>query len=208
MNLKKTGLLVVICGPSGAGKSTVIALLRREVPDLQFSVSCTTRSPRAGEHDGLDYHFLSPETFAERVATGNFLEHAEVHAHRYGTLRSEVAPHLDAGRDVLLDIDIQGARQVAERAGQDNLVARSLERIFLAPPSFAELERRLRSRGTDNEKTIRRRLANARLEMAAWREYDFLVVNQDLPRAVADLRTLIDALHKRTRRLEDSDCHE
>jgi guanylate kinase len=200
--------LLVLSGPSGAGKSTVIAMLRNQRPDLQFSVSCTTRPTRPGERDGVDYHFISPAIFADRAAAGDFIEYAEVHAHHYGTLRCEVAHHLEAGRDVLLDIDVQGARQIAARASQDDLVARCLERIFLAPPNLAELERRLRSRATDNEETIRRRLANARVEMAAWREYDFLVVNQDLPLAVADLHTLIDALHKRTRRMEDFNSHD
>jgi guanylate kinase len=205
MNLQHLGLLLVMSGPSGAGKSTVIAKLRDALPGLQFSVSCTTRPPRPGESDGVDYHFLSSAAFAERVAAGSFIEHADVHAHRYGTLRSEVAPHLEAGRDVLLDIDVQGARQIADRAGQDPLVARCLERVFLAPPSLDELERRLRSRGTDSETSIHHRLANARHEMAAWREYDFLVVNRDLLQAVAALRTVIDALHHRTRRMENAD---
>jgi len=197
------GILLVVSGPSGAGKSTVIAALRQRLPDLRFSVSCTTRGPRPGEKDGHDYHFLSPADFAARVAEDAFLEHAEVHAHRYGTLRSEVAPRLEAGQDVLLDIDVQGARQVAARAARDPLVARCLERVFLAPPGLAELERRLRARATDSDETIQRRLANARQEMAAWREYDFLVVNQDLPRAVDELHGLVVALHRRIRRLEE-----
>ncbi len=175
--IARLGILLVVSGPSGAGKSTVIAALRRHLPELRFSVSCTTRPPRPGEQDGADYHFLSPEDFAARLAADAFLEHAEVHAHRYGTLRNEVAPRLEAGEDVLLDIDVQGARQIAARAARDPLVGRCLERVFLAPPSLTVLERRLRTRATDSDETIRRRLANARLEMTAWREYDFLVVN-------------------------------
>jgi len=207
MIAKSQGIMLVISGPSGAGKTTVISGLRREMPELHFSVSCTTRPPRPGERDGVDYHFLRPDDFAARLATGDFLEHAEVHGHRYGTLRDEVVPWLERSEDVLLDIDLQGARQVAESARTEPLLNRCLERVFIAPPSLEELERRLHTRNTESPESRRRRLANARTELAAWAEYDFLIINRQPECAVTELRCLIAALRLRTRRLQEMPDH-
>ncbi|MFA4943570.1 MAG: guanylate kinase [Lentisphaeria bacterium] len=191
-----TGCVVVLSGPSGAGKSTVCRQLLATQP-LHFSVSCTTRPPRPGEQGGRDYHFLSRAAFEAAIAADEFLEHAEVHGNYYGTLRAEVEPHLERGADVLLDIDVQGMRQVRERATA-TLAGRRAVYVFLAPPSLAELERRLRTRATDPEEAIRRRLANARRELAAWAEYDFLVVNDQIEAAVAELAAIIRAARCRT----------
>lgn len=191
------GVALVASGPSGTGKTTMCRQLLAGDPALQFSVSCTTRPPRSGEVDGRDYHFISRETFAERVAAGDFLEHATVHDNAYGTLKSEVVGHLEAGRDVLLDIDVQGANQVRQAmAGQ--WWAHCVQMVFVGPPSYTELERRLRGRGTDSDSVIRRRLDNARAELQQWKAYDRVIVNRQLDRAVADLAATLAALRLRT----------
>ena len=197
----KWGVALVVSGPSGAGKSTVCRGLRAQWPDLHFSVSCTTRTPRPGETNGVEYTFLSPDEFRTRIAQGAFLEHAEVHGNYYGTPRSEVEPFVEAGADVLLDIDVQGARQVRESVQRNGLADRVLF-AFLAPPSLAELETRLRGRGTESEDVIQRRLANARREMDAWGEYDYLVVNDEVELAVARLLAILTAGHCAVRNVE------
>ncbi len=188
----RRGVALVVSGPSGAGKSTVCRLLLAGRPAMRFSVSCTTRAPRGAEQDGVDYHFLSRAEFAAKAAGGEFLEHAEVHGNFYGTLRAEVEPFLHQGGDVLLDIDVQGARQVRQNAGASG-IGGQYAFVFLAPPSLAELERRLRGRQTDSEEVILRRLANARRELAAWREYDYLVINDTVERAAAEMTAVLDA---------------
>lgn len=197
------GLLLVLSGPSGAGKSTVIAQVRQLLPGIGFSVSCTTRAPRPGEVDGRDYYFISAEEFRRRVEAGAFLEHATVHGNGYGTLRSEVEGKVLAGGLVLLDIDVQGQRLVRQ-AIQGTALEKAAAFVFFAPPSFAELERRLRDRHTDTEEAIRRRLANAQGEMAAWREYDFLVVNDTVEAAAQKLAAVIVANGCRTALLQEA----
>ena len=186
------GVALVVSGPSGAGKSTVCKQVLANRPGMRFSISCTTRVPRVGETDGVDYHFLSRPEFAAKMAAGEFLEHAEVHNNFYGTLRAEVEPGLRRGDDVLLDIDVQGARQVRQNS-QASGIGSLYAFVFLAPPSLTELERRLRGRQTDAEDVILRRLANARREIAAWREYDYLVINDEIPRAVLEMTAILDA---------------
>ena len=176
----RRGLPLVICAPSGAGKSTLIGMLRREFP-LEFSVSCTTRAPREGERDGADYWFLGREEFLRRRGEGFFAEWAEVHGNFYGTPLRPVQEMLAAGRDVLFDIDVQGAAQLS-------LTLPEARFLFILPPSLAELERRLRARGTDSEDSIRTRLANARAEIAQSHWFDALVVNGDLDAAYDRLR--------------------
>jgi len=183
------GVPLVVSGPSGAGKSTVCRELLALEPLLHFSVSCTTRPPRPGEADGAAYYFISRAQFEARLAEDGFLEHAEVHGNYYGTPRSEVAPHIAAGRDVLLDVDVQGARNLRTRLAPATFGPPVF--VFIAPPSLAELERRLRGRGTESEDTLQRRLGNARRELAAWREYDCLVVNDTVADAVARLRAIL-----------------
>lgn len=170
----------MITGPSGVGKGTLVARLRERHPDLWLSVSATTRAPRAGEEEGHHYFFLDRAAFERQVATGGFLEWAEFAGNLYGTPRGAVQERLEAGRTVLLEIELEGARQVRRSfpAGFQ---------VLLRPPSFEELERRIRGRGTDSEEAIARRLARAREELAAEAEFDAVVVNDDLERALVDL---------------------
>lgn len=186
------GGLAIIAGPSGVGKSSII---KRLLEDERFvlSVSATTRSPRPGEVDGEDYHFLAEDEFQRRIEANAFLEWALVHgSHRYGTLRDDVEARRDAGRTVLLDIDVQGSKQLR---GQD------LARIFIAPPSFDELERRLRGRATEDEELIKQRLETAQAELERADEFDHVVVNEELETAVA---ALINLLRPSTSETEDA----
>ena len=192
------GTALLFSGPSGVGKSTVCHLLMNQCPGLQFSVSCTTRAPRPGEIDGKDYHFLAMDEFIRRKEAGEFLECADVHGNWYGTLRSEVTPRIQNGQDILLDIDVQGMRQARAVLPNDALLAASLLTVFIAPPSRAELERRLRGRGTETEESIQRRLANSMKELQAWREYDYVVVNDVAEKAAAELAAILTASHCRT----------
>ena len=184
-----SALLIVVSAPSGAGKTTLCQQLLAARPGLTRAVTCTTRSPRPGEQDGVDYYFLDPASFASRLRRGDFLEHATVHENQYGTLKAEVLDKLRQGRDVLLNIDVQGAASVRQRAREDAGLKSALVSIFLMPPSFAVLEERLRKRGTDAPDTIEKRLAAARREMAEWKDFDFLLVSdsiaEDLRRALA-----------------------
>jgi guanylate kinase len=182
-------MVFVITGPSGCGKSTLIRRVRRALGGLEFSVSHTTRECRPSEKDGVDYHFVSEKAFERMVREKRFIEHARVHGHLYGTSRAEVARK---GRrsDVVLDIDVQGARQVRRRVPGAVLV-------FIMPPVAAELRRRLEKRCEDSPEAVARRLRNARAEVRAYGEFDFVVVNDDLGRAAADLRTVITACRRR-----------
>jgi guanylate kinase len=170
----------VITGPSGVGKGTLIRELLQRVPDLELSVSATTRAPREGEVDGRDYHFLTPEQFDERIAAEDFLEFATYSGNLYGTLRSEVERRLAAGHSVVLEIEVQGARQV--RAAMRESV-----QVFIAPPDPAVLRQRLNQRGTDSAEAIDARLEVADQELAAQQEFAHTVVNDDLDRAAAEL---------------------
>ena len=188
------GILFVLSAPSGCGKTTLLKRVMAELPGLVFSVSHTTRAPRKGEEDGRDYFFVSREEFLairDRQPSG-FLEWAEVHGNLYGTSRAEVERRQAAGLDVILDIDVQGAAQV--RAASDPVT------IFIAPPSIEELGRRLRGRGTEDEKTIALRLAGAQREMQASAEYDYLIVNDYLDEAADSLRCVLIGERLRRRR--------
>jgi guanylate kinase len=174
----------VITGPSGVGKGTLIKMLRERVPGLELSVSATTRAPREGEREGRDYHFLSPTEFARRADSNAFLEHASYSGNRYGTLRSEVERRLDAGRSVVLEIEVQGARQV--RAAMPEAVL-----LFIAPPSPEALRERLESRGTDRPDEISERLRTAETELDAQQEFKHVLVNDELQRAAAELAATV-----------------
>ncbi len=176
----------VITGPSGVGKGTLISRLLERVPGLELSVSATTREPREGEADGRDYHFLSPEEFDRRIEADDFLEFATYSGNRYGTLRSEVRKRLDAGHSVVLEIEVQGARQV--RAAMRESI-----QVFIAPPDPLVLRRRLESRGADSADAIDARLEVAEQELAAQDEFPYRIVNDDLERAAVDLEEIVRA---------------
>ncbi len=183
--------------PSGCGKSTLIDMLLQEYPDLQYSISCTTRAPRGDEEDGIDYHFLTVDRFRELLAEGAFLEHAEVHGNYYGTLRQPIVDVLNEGNSMILDIDVVGAAKVRHQVmhhlpPEDPLRAGYID-IFINPPSMEELRARLVGRGTDTPDVIERRLANAEGEMARAGEYMFQVTNDELAVAYKRLCDLIDA---------------
>ena len=188
--MNNNGKLLVISGPSGAGKSTVVARAIAGREDICFSTSVTTRAPRPGEVDGREYFFISFERFREMVEHDELLEHAEYVANRYGTPRSYVNKRLEEGMNVLLDIEVQGARQVRKKMPEAVL-------IFIAPPSLEELERRLRGRGTDTEAAIEGRLIRARQEFQEADFYDYLIVNDDVDEAAAKLSAIIAAEHCR-----------
>ncbi len=179
--IRRKGLPLVICAPSGAGKSTLISRLVEEF-GVQFSVSCTTRPPREGEQDGRDYFFIGKKEFEARRDAGFFAEWAPVHGNYYGTPLEAVQKALAQGRDLIFDIDVQGAAQL-------HLTLPEAKFAFILPPSLEELERRLRRRGTDSEESIRTRLANARSEMLQSHWFDAVVVNDDLEAAYRDLRS-------------------
>jgi guanylate kinase len=176
----------VITGPSGVGKGTLIRGLRQRVPQLELSVSATTRLPRPGEREGIDYHFLSPGEFERRVEAGEFVEHATYSGNRYGTLRSELQRRLAAGRPVVLEIEVQGARQV--RAAMPEACA-----VFIAPPSVEALKARLFGRGTDSTEQVQERLATAARELAAQPEFEHVVVNDRLEQAIDELTAIVQA---------------
>jgi guanylate kinase len=178
------GRLFVITGPSGVGKGTLIGRLLEEVPELELSVSATTRSPRDSERDGVHYHFMDDEEFRRRVADGEFIEHAGYASHDYGTLRSEVDPRLVDGRSVVLEIELQGARQIRET------VPDAIQ-VFIAPPSPEDLRRRLEGRGTDSPEQISRRLEVAEEELGARGEFGHVVENDDVDRASRELAELV-----------------
>jgi guanylate kinase len=184
MRTMATAKVFVITGPSGVGKGTLIRDLRERVPGLELSVSATTREPRDGEEDGRDYHFLSREEFDRRAEANEFLEHATYSGNRYGTLRSEVERRLAEGTSVLLEIEVQGARQV--RAAMPEAVL-----VFIAPPDPKALRERLEGRGTDAPEAIDERLSTAELELAAQEEFQHVVVNDDLDRAAGELERIV-----------------
>jgi guanylate kinase len=171
---RRRGILFLISAPSGAGKSTLLNGIRGR-SNFVYSVSCTTRTPRPGERDGVDYHFLSRAKFEEEIAAGHFLEWAQVHGNYYGTLSSSVKAHLAQGTDVLIDVDVQGAGAI--RNCGDEVITQSLVDVFLAPPSMEILTRRLAGRGTESPDQLALRLQNAEREMECWRDYAYLLVS-------------------------------
>ncbi|SET04394.1 guanylate kinase [Oceanicella actignis] len=192
---RRRGLLFILSSPSGAGKSTLSRRLLASDDAFVFSVSATTRAPRPGEVNGRDYHFLSREEFLRMVEAGQMLEHAEVFGNLYGTPRAPVEAALEAGRDVLFDVDWQGGQQLRNSPLKDAVVS-----VFILPPSIAELERRLRARGQDSPEVIAGRMAKARDEISHWAEYDYVLVNDDLDRCEAEIRAILAAERLRRER--------
>ena len=186
MSETRKGMLLVISGPSGTGKGTLIKMLMEQDPTLVFSVSATTRAPREGEIDGVHYHFVSDEKYDQLVADGAFVEYANVHGKRYGTLRSEVYDRLERGENVVLDIDVQGAL---------NVIAQEKDKvsIFLLPPSLKELRRRLTDRGTETSEQIEIRMRNAIWEISQKDQYEYKVINDDMDACLRTLQTIIEA---------------
>lgn len=193
MREERKGMLIVISGPSGTGKGTLCGRLLRNDPSLSFSVSATTRAPREGEIEGVHYFFVTEEAYDRLLAEDAFLEHASVHGHRYGTLKSQVDEMMEKGVNVLLDIDPQGAREVMRQ--RPDCVS-----VFILPPSYEELRVRLHTRNTDDPKEIERRLGNARGEIEQMHLYQYAVVNDDLELAYQQLSSIIAAEKQRTTR--------
>jgi guanylate kinase len=194
MSVRRRGTLFVVSAPSGAGKTTLCRELRLRVPELAYSISVTTRQPRPGEIDGVDFQFVEEAQFRDLIASDQFAEYAEVHGHFYGTRAITIERALASGVDVLLDIDTQGAAQLKRHAPEAVL-------IFIVAPSMTELEQRLRERRSNNEADIKRRLARAHDEIGMWRRYDYLIVNRDVKEALDQLEAIIVAERARTSRL-------
>jgi len=192
--IRRRGLMLVLSSPSGAGKTSIARRLLELEPGLEMSVSVTTRTKRPSEVEGVDYRFIDRATFETMVARGELLEHAQVYDHAYGTPRAAVREALAAGRDVLFDIDWQGAQQLREVARED-MVA-----VFILPPSTAELERRLRRRAQDPEAVVQKRLAQVAADVTHWAEYDYVLINYDLERSVAQARAILGAERLRRQR--------
>jgi guanylate kinase len=194
MSSEPRGLLFVVSSPSGAGKTTLCNRLRAEFPRLEFSVSYTTRTPRAGEKNGVDYHFVDQPTFQEMISRDDFAEYAMVHGHMYGTSARLVGEALQQGRDLLFDVDYQGGGKLKQSFPNDVVL------VFILPPSIRALEERLRRRATDADDVIERRLRVARQELRHYDEYDFLVMNDDIDRAYDALRAVYLSAQHRTQR--------
>ncbi|MGZ5003439.1 MAG: guanylate kinase, partial [Chthoniobacterales bacterium] len=194
----RSGILFVVSAPSGAGKTTICQSLR-QTPNFVYSVSCTTREPRAGEIDGEDYRFISEADFLRRIKANEFLEHAKVHEHFYGTLREPILANLRKGIDVLIDIDTQGAASI--RNYKDEFVRQSLCDVFIMPPDLDELRRRLTKRGTETEEQIELRLVNAAREMELWRDYRYTIISQSMEEDLQKFRQIVGAERYLSRRL-------
>jgi guanylate kinase len=193
-------LLIVISAPSGGGKTTLCQQLLGARPDMARAITCTTRDPRPGEQQGVDYYFLDAASFLKRVQAGHFLEHATVYGHSYGTLKGEVLGKLRESRDVLLNVDVQGAATIRQNAQQEPELKRALVTVFLAPRSMAVLEERLRRRGTDSDHVIQKRLAVARSEIEQWRQYDYLLVSDTIAEDLRRMLAIVEAEKMRSGR--------
>jgi guanylate kinase len=198
----RTALLIVISAPSGGGKTTLCNQLLAKSSNITRAITCTTRAPRKGEKDGVDYYFLDAETFLKRVQAGHFLEHATVHQNIYGTLKSEVLGKLRTGKDVLLNVDVQGAATICKRAEEDEDLKDSLLTVFLTTATIAELEKRLKRRGTDSVEIIQKRLAAARQEITKWRNFHYLIISTSIAEDLRRMQAIISAEKMKTSRAE------
>ena len=193
--IQRRGLMLVLSSPSGAGKTTLSRQLLENDSKIQLSISCTTRDKRPGEKDGVDYKFIDTATFRGMIDRGEFLEHARVFDHYYGTPRPPVEAALDGGRDMLFDIDWQGTQQLKEK-GREDLVT-----VFILPPSTRDLERRLISRAQDSHEVVARRMAKAADEMSHWAEYDYAIINKDIATSLNQLKAILTAERLKRERL-------
>jgi guanylate kinase len=195
----RTGILFVVSAPSGAGKTTLCDALR-QTPDFVYSVSCTTRAPRAGEMEGDDYHFISEKEFLARIAAGDFLEHASVHGRHYGTTREPLITNLQNGVDVLIDVDIQGAAAI--RNFDDETIRQALCDVFIMPPDLDELRKRLTKRGTETPEQIESRIVTAAREMELWRDYRYTIISKSMEEDLLKFRNIMGAERYLSRRLK------
>ncbi|HAM73810.1 MAG TPA: guanylate kinase [Verrucomicrobiales bacterium] len=195
-----TQLLIVLSAPSGAGKTTLCQELLASRTGFTRAVTCTTRTPRQGEQDGVDYHFLDAATFEKKIAAGEFLEHATVYTNRYGTLKSEVLGRLREGRDVLLTVDVQGAASIQAEARRDPEMAAALVTVFLTPQTLSELERRLQKRNQNTPADAAKRLGEARREIARWGEFEYLIISTSIAEDVRRMLAIVDAEKMRASR--------
>jgi guanylate kinase len=201
--MKKTGpegkarlsspLLILISAPSGGGKTTLCQQLLQRHPDMVRAVTCTTRSPRPGEVEGRDYYFIDSDAYARRLNAGDFLEHANVYNHCYAIPRNELLDKLRSGKDVLLNVDVQGAQTVCRRAAEDTELSRALVSVFLTPASLAVLETRLKRRATDSPEDLARRLSLARQEVEHWSQFQYLIISTSIAEDVRQMEAIIDA---------------
>ena len=195
-------MLVVISAPSGAGKTTLCEQTLAARPNMTRAITCTTREPRPGEKDGVDYYFLDAGDFLKRVQAGNFLEHATVYGNSYGTLKSEVLGKLRSGKDVLLNVDVQGAAAIRAHAEEDSELKTALVTVFLTPPSMSTLEVRLKKRGQDSPQIMAKRLSVARQEIVQWKNFDYLIVSSSIAEDVRRLQAILDAEQMRQGRAQ------
>ena len=201
-NIHSAPLLILISAPSGGGKTTLCNQLLAARPEMTRAVTCTTREPRSGEKDGVDYYFFSPAEFDRRVAAGEFIEHATVFGRGYGILKSELLDKLRSGRDVLLNVDVQGAATIRGRAHAEPELKRALVSVFLTPPSIAVLETRLKNRAADSAAEIQKRLAVARREIAQWNHFDYLLISASIPEDLRRMLAIVGAEKMRVARAE------
>ncbi len=199
---KSSPLLILISAPSGGGKTTLCHQLLAARPDMTRAITCTTRAPRPGEKDGVDYYFFSPADFQRGVTAGEFIEHATVFGRSYGILKSELLDKLRSGRDVLLNVDVQGAATIRERAQTEPELKRALVSVFLTPPSIAVLETRLKNRAADSAAEIQNRLAVARREIAQWKHFDYLLISASVPEDLRRMLAILEAERMRVARSE------
>ncbi len=193
-------LLIVISAPSGGGKTTLVNELLAVNPSMTRAVTCTTRPPRPGEQDGVDYYFLDAGSFLKRVQAGNFLEHATVFGDSYGTLKSEVLGKLRQGKDVLLNVDVQGAATIRGQAEEDSKLKQALVQVFLTPPSLEILRKRLEKRGADSPAVIQKRLGVARQELAQWKNFDYLIISSSIAEDLRRMQAIVEAEKSRASR--------
>jgi guanylate kinase len=193
-------LLILISAPSGAGKTTLVQQILAARPNMKRAVTCTTRPPRKGESDGVDYHFMTEDQFKKGLRSGKFIEHATVYGFSYGLLRSEVLKKLRAGVDVVINVDVQGAATIRTKADKDPELGRSLITLFLTPSSLEVLEKRLRKRGADSDETIARRLRAAKRELRQWSQFDYLVISDTVEADLRRAMSIIDAEKMRCHR--------